>query len=105
MSEHRRYRRHLARELDNVALYRALADSADGEHRDILLGLAAAEERHAQYWRAKLFELGFAVSAAETHRQSLITRSLSWLARCLGLRRVVPLLERLEAGERTRYDN
>jgi VIT1/CCC1 family predicted Fe2+/Mn2+ transporter len=105
VSEHRRYRRHLARELDNVALYRDLADSADGEHREILLGLAAAEERHAHYWKSKLNDLGVAVSPGETHRQGLVTRSLSWLARRLGLRRVVPLLERREAGERNRYDN
>ena len=43
MSELRKYRRHLARELDNASLYRDLAGGAEGEHREILLELAAAE--------------------------------------------------------------
>lgn len=103
-SDLRRYRRHLSRELDNVALYRALARSAHREHREILLELAAAEERHARYWRNKLKDLGEVVPAAEDHRPGLTTVLLSWLGRRLGVRRVVPLLERVEAGERTRYD-
>jgi VIT1/CCC1 family predicted Fe2+/Mn2+ transporter len=100
----RRYRRYLARELDNVSLYRGLAGSATGEHREILLELAAAEERHAQYWRARLGELGVVVPRADNHRPRLSSRWTSWLGRRLGVRRVVPLLERVEAGERTRYD-
>ena len=102
--DRRRYRRHLARELDNVALYRDLAERADDEHRDVLLGLAAAEERHARYWESKLNDLGVAVAPEEAHRPALTTRLLAWLGRRLGVRRVVPLLERLEASERTRYD-
>ena len=102
--DRRRYRRHLARELDNVALYRGLADGAEGEHRDVLLGLAAAEERHARYWEAKLTELGVAVAPEGAHRPAVTTRLLAWLGRRVGVRRLVPLLERLESSERTRYD-
>ena len=102
--DHRRYRRHLERELDNVALYRSLAEESDGEHREVLLELAAAEERHAEYWRAKLVELGMPAPAATAHRAGLGPRSLAWLARRVGVSRVVPLLERVEAGERARYD-
>lgn len=104
MSELRKYRRHLARELDNASLYRDLAGGAEGEHREILLELAAAETRHAEFWQAKLRDLGVAVSLAGTHRPGLTARALAWFGRHAGLRRVVPLLERLEAGERTRYD-
>ncbi len=105
VSDHRRYRRHLDRELDNVALYRDLAERAEAEHRDVLLGLAAAEERHARYWEAKLNELGFPVTPGKVHRPALTTRLLAWLGRRVGVRRLVPLLERIEASERTRYDN
>ncbi len=87
-----------------MALYRGLAENAEGEHREILLELAAAEERHARYWQAKLRELGIAVPAAEEHRPRLSARWTSWLGRRLGVRRVVPLLERVEASERIRYD-
>lgn len=100
----RRYRRHLAKELDNVALYRDLARSAEGEHREVLLELAKAEERHARFWEAKLNDLGAEVPPAEDHRPAVRSRTLSWLGRRLGVRRVVPLIERMEAGERTRYD-
>ncbi len=99
----RRYRRHLGRELDNVSLYRGLAEGAKGKHREILLDLAAAEERHARYWQAKLRELGISVPVAEHHRPRLSARWTSWLGRRLGVRRVVPLLERVEASERTGY--
>lgn len=102
--DHRRYRRHLARELDNVALYRGLADGATGEHREVLLELAAAEERHAEYWKAKLAELGRPVPASTGHRVGLGSRGLGWVGRRVGVRRMVPLLERVEAGERSRYD-
>lgn len=103
-SELRRYRRHLARELDNASLYRDLAGHTNGEHRQVLLELAAAEERHARYWQSKLTELGATAPGVDSHRPRLATRSVSWLGRRLGVRRVVPLLERVEAGERTRYD-
>lgn len=102
--DHRRYRRYLDRELDNVALYRSLAAGSEGEHREVLLELAAAEERHAEYWRAKLVELGMPAPPATGHRAGLGPRSLAWLARRVGVSRVVPLLERVEAGERARYD-
>jgi len=105
LSDLRRYRRHLARELDNVSLYRDLADSAQGEHREVLLELAAAEQRHAEYWQDKLRDLGATVPSSTDHRPGLTARSLSWLGRRIGVRRLVPLLERLEASERSRYDD
>lgn len=99
----RRYRRYVEQELDNVVLYRRLAEAADAEHRTVLLGLADAEERHARYWQQKLAELGVPPGDAATHRPAREARLLSWLARRLGLRTIVPLLERMEASERGRY--
>jgi VIT1/CCC1 family predicted Fe2+/Mn2+ transporter len=99
----RRYRRYVEREFDNVLLYRRLAGEAEGEHREVLLELAAAEERHARYWQQKLTELGLAAGDVDEHRPARGTRLLSWLARRLGVRTIVPLLERVEAAERGRY--
>jgi VIT1/CCC1 family predicted Fe2+/Mn2+ transporter len=101
----RRYRRHLNRELDNVSLYRDLAASAEGEYREVLLALAAAEERHAKYWEARLSELGVESPPSAEHRRGLRTRFVSWLGRHIGVRMIVPLLERVEANERSRYDS
>ena len=102
-SDIRRYRRYVEQELDNVVLYRRLAEAAEGEHRAVLLELAAAEERHARYWQQKLVELGEPAGDAATHRPAPDARLLSWLARRVGLRTIVPLLERMEASERGRY--
>jgi len=46
--------RRLTAERDAAAVYRLLADRRDGEERELLLGLAAAEERHAEHWAAEL---------------------------------------------------
>lgn len=46
----RRWRRHLANEYAEARIYRDLATRRTGEEREILLGLADAEERHASHW-------------------------------------------------------
>lgn len=46
--------RRLTAERDAAAVYRLLADRRSGEERELLLGLAAAEERHAGHWAAEL---------------------------------------------------
>jgi VIT1/CCC1 family predicted Fe2+/Mn2+ transporter len=99
----RRYRRHVAHEFDNVILYRRLAEQAEGDHREVLLELAAAEERHARYWQQKLSDLGLSPGDIGRRRLTSTTRLLAWLARRLGVRTIVPLLERIEAAERGRY--
>lgn len=102
-SELRRYRGHLADELEQAALYRALAARATGEQHEVLLQLAAAEERHARYWQAKLGHDDEADVAGPPRRRT--NRLLTWLARRAGVARVVPLLERIEAAEVNRYDD
>lgn len=52
----RRWRRHLADELAEAAVYRDLAERVDGEEREILLALAEAEGRHAAHWQELLGE-------------------------------------------------
>ncbi|HEY3239237.1 MAG TPA: hypothetical protein VGL92_06735, partial [Acidimicrobiia bacterium] len=67
-----RYRRYLDREFDNAVLYRRLAEGSDGEHREMLLQLAAAEERHARYWQEKLAELGVTAGEVGQHRPTSV---------------------------------
>jgi VIT1/CCC1 family predicted Fe2+/Mn2+ transporter len=50
----RRWRRMLADERAEAQVYRELAARRDGEEREILLGLAEAEERHAAHWERLL---------------------------------------------------
>lgn len=97
----RRYRRHLQAERRAAAVYRAAGRQAEGTTREVLLGLADAEERHALHWVRMLDEAGWPPRATERSRQrpSLLTR----LALRLGLPVVVPLLERRESVEARRY--
>ncbi|MBU4335071.1 MAG: rubrerythrin family protein, partial [Actinobacteria bacterium] len=46
----RRWRRHLADERAEAAVYRDLASRRSGEEREILLALAEAEGRHEAHW-------------------------------------------------------
>ena len=100
--ERRRYRRYLSEERASAAVYRAMAEQSRGETRRILEGLAEAEDRHAAHWADKLAALGAAVP--EAGRLGWRARLLTVLARLLGVRAVVPLLERGEAAEIGRYD-
>ncbi|MGP6172708.1 VIT1/CCC1 transporter family protein [Corynebacterium sp. A21] len=49
-----RWRRYLANERAEAAVYRELAAHRSGEEREILLALAEAENRHESYWQEKL---------------------------------------------------
>jgi VIT1/CCC1 family predicted Fe2+/Mn2+ transporter len=105
VSEADAYRAHWADEQDGAALYRALAEGAEAEQREIFLALAAAEERHARHWAAKLVELGLPEPRPEEHRPSPRTRLLIWLARRFGPRAVLPIVERAEIADATHYDD
>ncbi len=94
----RRWRRHLANERAEAAVYRDLAQRYDGEEREILAAIAAAEERHEQHW---LGLLGDQVGAPI--RADLGTRTLAFLARHFGSVFVLALVQRFEA--RAAYDD
>ncbi len=94
----RRWRRHLANERAEAAVYRDLAGKYDGEEGEILAAIAAAEERHEQHW---LNLLGERVGAPL--RADLGTRVLAFLARHLGSVFVLALVQRFEA--RASYEN
>lgn len=93
-----RWRRHLANERAEAAVYRDLAQRYSGEEREILLAIAAAEERHERHW---LGLLGDDVGAPQ--RADLGTRTLAFLARHFGSVFVLALVQRFEA--RAAYDD
>lgn len=78
-SDLRRWRRYLADERAEASVYRYLARRRDGEEREILLSLAAAEGRHEQHWRSLLGE-----HADRPARPTLRNRLLGLLARRFG---------------------
>ena len=93
----RRWRRYLADEREEAAVYRNLAARREGEEREILLGLADAEERHIAHWEGLLGEHG-----GPQGRGDLRTRLLAWAARRYGSVFVLALAQRAEG--RSPYD-
>ncbi|WP_313096305.1 VIT1/CCC1 transporter family protein [Corynebacterium variabile] len=94
--ELRRWRRYLADERAEGAVYRELARKKTGEEREILLGIAEAESRHEQYWRDRLGdEVGLPL------RASLSTRMTAWMARRFGSVFVLALMQ--SAEDRNNY--
>jgi len=93
----RRWRRYLADERAEGALYRELAERYTGEERDILLGLADAEQRHEQHWIALLGD-----DARAPGKASLGSRLLIVFARRFGSLFVLALAQRAEG--RSPYD-
>jgi VIT1/CCC1 family predicted Fe2+/Mn2+ transporter len=87
----RRWRRHLANEYAEARIYRDLATRRSGEEREILLGLAEAEERHASHWQRLLGE-----DVAPARRGSARMRLLGLLARRFGSVFVLALAQRAE---------
>jgi VIT1/CCC1 family predicted Fe2+/Mn2+ transporter len=94
----RRWRRYLADEREEAAVYRNLAARREGEEREILLGLADAEERHIAHWERLLGEHG-----GPRGRGDLRTRLLAWAARRYGSVFVLALAQRAEG--RSPYDH
>lgn len=94
----RRWRRYLADERAEGALYRELAERHTGEEREILLGLADAEHRHARHWVRLLGD-----EAREPGPASRGSRLLILMARRFGSLFVLALAQRAES--RSPYDD
>jgi vacuolar iron transporter family protein len=88
----RRWRRYLADERAEAAVYRDLAQRRTGEEREILLALAEAEGRHEQHWLDLLGD-----QVGRPLRGDVRTRMLGWLARRFGSVFVLALAQRAEA--------
>jgi len=93
----RKWRRFLADERAEAAVYRDLAGRRTGEDREILLALADAEARHEAHWLALLGD-----QVGRPGRGDVRTRMLGWLARRFGSVFVLALAQRAEA--RSPYD-
>lgn len=90
-AQERRWRRNLADEQAEAAVYRHLAGRRSGEEREILLALADAETRHEQHWRDLLGD-----RVGRPRRGALRTRALAALARVFGSVFVLALAQRAE---------
>ncbi|MFN4001746.1 VIT1/CCC1 transporter family protein [Microcella sp.] len=88
----RRWRRYLADERAEAAVYRDLAARRSGEERAILLALAEAESRHEAHWVALL-----GAHAERVPAVSLRTRVLGFFARRFGSVFVLALAQRAES--------
>jgi vacuolar iron transporter family protein len=88
-------------ELESAALYRTLAEAAEGRRRQVLHALAASEERHAAHWERLLCESG--ITDLRRPRPSTRIRLLSMLARRFGAKAVLPFVLRLEAADAAKY--
>lgn len=88
----RRWRRYLADERAEAAVYRDLARRRDGEEREILLALAEAEARHEQHWIDLLGD-----NVGPRRKGALRTRVFGWFARRFGSVFVLALAQRAEA--------
>ncbi|MDO5668779.1 MAG: VIT1/CCC1 transporter family protein [Corynebacterium sp.] len=87
-----RWRRYLANERAEAALYRELARRKTGEEREILLALAESESRHEEFWRGKLGEyVGF------PRQPDLGTRFMGFLAKSFGSVFTLALMQSAEA--------
>ena len=91
----RRWRRLLADEREQARTYRRLALRRDGDEREILLGLADAEDRHADHWTRLLGD-----QAGPARRGAPWLRVQAALARWLGWVFVLALVQRTEARTR-----
>ena len=100
-ADRERYQTNLQAEIDGVALYRALAEiEAGSELATVYSRMAAAEERHAEIWRAKLRETG-GVELPE--RPGWRTRTLIALARRFGPGFILPTVTQREQADSERY--
>ena len=91
-SDVRRWRRYLAAERAEAAVYRDLASRRAGDEREILLQIAEAEARHEQHWIDLLGD-----SIGKPLRADLRTRALGWLARRFGSVFILALAQRAES--------
>ena len=96
-----RYRRNFQAEIDSAAQYRAMAESERDERTAaIYRGLAVQEEKHAEFWAARLREANEKVPAQVP---SWRARVLSFVARRFGAHTVLPTIAAREYSDRDLY--
>lgn len=95
----RRWRRYLADELAEAAIYRQLAERTPGAHGEILHRVAVAEGRHAEHWKRLL-----GPHAGKPATPSTRSRLLMVLAKRFGSVFMLALLQRAESRSPYRED-
>lgn len=99
----RRFLKYLEAERNAALLYRALADTVEGDRREALLELADIEDEHAQHWVELLDQAGVPVPPMPTELDptdaALVAR-----ARGTGLTDVLSRLEETEGADAGMYD-
>jgi VIT1/CCC1 family predicted Fe2+/Mn2+ transporter/rubrerythrin len=97
----KRYRQYLRSELEEAAIYSALADTEkDSERAEVFQGLVEAEMRHATRWAEKL---GIDSQNLQPQAGGLKNNLVKWMARLLGTKAVLPLLLREEDTNQKAY--
>lgn len=97
----RHWQANLGTEIDGIAVYRLLADAEhDAERRSIFEQLAEVEQHHARVFREKLLEAGV---EPKERGPSLRVRIIGLIARCFGVRSVLPMVRNMEAGAYAAY--
>src|SRR5690606_13867389 len=85
-------RAYLRGEVDAACIYTSLAQSErDRSVSEVFGRLAAAETRHADFWRARLERAGAPLNVRPGRR----ARLLAWVARRFGAAAVLPYLARI----------
>ena len=99
----KRFLKYLQAERNASMLYRALAETTDGERREALLELADVEDQHAAHWIEKLQQHGVEVPPAPSNLEADDAQLVS-RARSLGLVSVLDTLEQNEGADAGMYD-
>ncbi|CAN5132069.1 hypothetical protein BH20ACT9_BH20ACT9_12620 [soil metagenome] len=98
-----RYRENLQDEVDSAAVYRGMADGEDSPQlADVYRRLAAAEDRHAVFWRERIERAG---GTAPPPRPTRRARVLRWLAHRGGADLVLPTVAGTERRDQAMYDH
>ncbi len=96
-----RYRENLQGEVDAAMLYRTLADlDQDAARGAIYRQLAEAEERHGRLWAGLIRDAGEDPGEPRPGRRP---RIIAWIARKLGVRAVLPIINLAEARDVDMY--
>jgi VIT1/CCC1 family predicted Fe2+/Mn2+ transporter len=89
-------------ERNSAALYRAISEVEENlQLKGVYRRLGEAEERHSDFWEAKIRSAGYAPPTFNLHWR---TRTLIFLARRFGPAFVLPNIEPLEQIDRHKYD-
>lgn len=97
----KRWQGNLAAEVEGAWLYQSLADmETQPERRELFVGLAEAETRHADFWRGRLEQAGV---MPPSFKPPVKSRLLVMLARRFGPAFVLPMLARAETAGGNRY--